>query len=74
MTSCKATCVSIGGAPSNANPSHAVYLYTSNALSGNITGEQLSEQDGSMDQILGSPFGGSALPTCVVTVPAFPLR
>ena len=68
------TCVTISGAPSNANPSHAVYLYTSNALSSNITGEQLNPQDGSLDQILGTPFGGSALPTCAVTVPAFPLR
>ena len=68
------TCVTISGAPSNADPSHAVYLYTSNALGGNITGEQLNPQDGSLDQILGTPFGGSALPTCAVTVPAFPLR
>jgi 6-phosphogluconolactonase (cycloisomerase 2 family) len=68
------TCVTISGAPSNANPSHGVYLYTSNALSSNITGEQLNPQDGSLDQILGTPFGGSALPTCAVTVPAFPLR
>jgi 6-phosphogluconolactonase len=68
------TCVTIGGAPSNANPSHAVYLYTSNALSNNLTGEQLNTQDGSLDQLQGSPFGGSALPTCVVTVPALPLR
>jgi 6-phosphogluconolactonase (cycloisomerase 2 family) len=68
------TCVTISGAPSNANPSHAVYLYASNALSSNVTGEQLNPQDGSLDQIPGEPFGGSALPTCAVTVPAFPLR
>jgi 6-phosphogluconolactonase (cycloisomerase 2 family) len=68
------TCVTISGAPSNANPSHAVYLYASNALSNNVTGEQLNPQDGSLDQIPGEPFGGSALPTCAVTVPAFPLR
>jgi len=68
------TCVTISGAPSNANPSHAVYLYTSNQLSNNLTGEQLSQTDGSLDQIQGAPFGGSALPTCAVTVPAFPLR
>jgi 6-phosphogluconolactonase len=68
------TCVTISGAPSNANPIHAIYLYTSNALSNNLTGEQLSETDGSLDQIQGTPFGGSALPTCAVTVPAFPLR
>jgi 6-phosphogluconolactonase (cycloisomerase 2 family) len=68
------TCVTVSGAPSNANPIHAVYLYTSNALSNNLTGEQLSETDGSLYQIQGTPFGGSALPACAVTVPAFPLR
>jgi 6-phosphogluconolactonase (cycloisomerase 2 family) len=66
--------VTISGAPSNGNPSHAVYLYTSNYLSSNIMGEQLNPQDGSLYQILGTPFGGSALPTSIVTVPAFPLR
>jgi 6-phosphogluconolactonase len=68
------TCATISGAPSNANPSHAEYLYTSNALSSNVTGEQLNAQDGSLVQIPGEPFSGSALPTCAVTVPAFPLR
>jgi len=68
------TCVTISGSPSDANPSHAVYLYTSNGLSNNVSGEQLNPADGSLDQIPGSPFSGSALPTCIVTVPAFPLR
>ena len=68
------TCVTVTGAPSNANPSHGIYLYTSNALSNNITGEQLNPQDGSLDQIQGTPFSGSGLPSCAVTVPAFPLR
>jgi 6-phosphogluconolactonase len=68
------TCVTIGGAPSNANPSHAIYMYTSNALSNNLTGEQLNPTDGSLKQIQGTPFGGSTLPTCTVIVPAFPLR
>jgi 6-phosphogluconolactonase (cycloisomerase 2 family) len=68
------TCVSVSGAPSNANPSHAVYLYASNSLSNNLTGEQLNPADGSLVQIQGTPFGGSALPACVVTVPALPLR
>jgi DNA-binding beta-propeller fold protein YncE len=66
------TCVTVGGAPSNSNPDHAVYLYTSNQLSGTLTGEQLKESDGSLYQIQGTPFGGSGLPTCAVTVPAFP--
>jgi 6-phosphogluconolactonase (cycloisomerase 2 family) len=68
------TCVTISGAPSDANPNHAVYLYTSNGLSSNVTGEQLNPADGSLDQIPGTPFSGSPLPTCIVTVPAFPLR
>jgi 6-phosphogluconolactonase len=68
------TCVTVSGAPSNANPTHAEYLYTSNQLGGNLTGEQVNQSDGSLDQLQGSPFGGSALPTCAVTVPAFPLR
>ena len=68
------TCVVIGGAPSNANPIHAVYLYTSNALSNNITAEQLNPRDGSLDQVFGEPFGGSVLPTCMAIAPAFPLR
>jgi len=68
------TCVTAIGAPSSANPTHGVYLYTSNALSNNITGEQLNEANGSLDQIPGTPFGGSTLPTCTVTVEALPLR
>ena len=68
------TCVSVSGAPSNANPRHAVYLYTSNSLSNNISGEQLNENDGTLVQMLGSPFGGSSLPACLVTVPALPVR
>jgi 6-phosphogluconolactonase len=68
------TCVTVSGAPSNANPSHGEYLYTSNQLDGNLTAEQVNQQDGTLAQIQGSPFGGSALPTCVVTAPAFPIR
>jgi 6-phosphogluconolactonase (cycloisomerase 2 family) len=68
------TCVTVSGAPSNANPTHAEYLYTSNQLDATLTGEQVNQQDGTMAQLQGSPFGGSALPTCTVTVPAFPLR
>ena len=68
------TCVSISGAPSNGDPKHAVYLYASNSLSNDLTGEQLNPADGSLVQIQGTPFSGSSLPSCVVTVPAFPLR
>jgi 6-phosphogluconolactonase (cycloisomerase 2 family) len=68
------TCITVSGSPSNANPTHAEYLYTSNQLSGTLTGEQVNQADGSLAQIQGTPFSGSALPTCVVTVPAFPIR
>jgi 6-phosphogluconolactonase (cycloisomerase 2 family) len=68
------TCVTISGAPSNADPSHGIYLYTSNGLNSDVSGEQLNPADGSLDQIPGTPFSGSPLPTCIVTVPAFPLR
>jgi 6-phosphogluconolactonase len=68
------TCVTVSGAPTNSNPSHAEYLYTSNQLSNSLTGEQVNQQDGTLAQLQGSPFSGSALPTCAVTVPAFPQR
>jgi hypothetical protein len=62
------------GAPSTANPSHGIYMYISNALTNNITAEQVNPTDGSVVQIKGNPFGGSTLPSCIVTVPALPLR
>jgi 6-phosphogluconolactonase len=68
------TCVTVSGSPSNGNPAHAEYLYTSNQLSSNLTGEQINQSNGTLNQIQGTPFSGSALPTCVVTAPAFPLR
>jgi 6-phosphogluconolactonase len=68
------TCVSMIGAPSTANPSHGIYMYVSNALTNNVTAEQVNPTDGTLVQIKGSPFGGSTLPSCIVTVPAFPVR
>jgi 6-phosphogluconolactonase len=65
------TCVSVIGAP-NGTAAHAVYLYTSNALSSTVTGLQLDPTDGSLRQIQNTPFTASALPTCLVTVPAIP--
>jgi len=67
------TCVTTVGSPtspSSATPAHATYLFTSNALSNNVTGEQLLEQTGGLEQIQGTPFGGSMLPTCLIAVPA----
>ena len=49
-------------------------MYISNALTNNITAQQLNPTDGSLVQIKGNPFGGSTLPSCLVTVPALPLR
>ncbi len=66
------TCVTIIGAPTSADPAHAVYLYASNSLSNTATGEQMNPADGSLKQIQGTPFGGSTLPSCLVSVPSFP--
>ncbi|GAC1419950.1 MAG: hypothetical protein NVSMB62_13360 [Acidobacteriaceae bacterium] len=68
------TCVSVIGAPRSSNPTHAEYMYISNSLSNTVTGEQVNQADGSLEQIQGTPFGGSTLPSCLVTVPALPLR
>jgi 6-phosphogluconolactonase len=64
------TCVTTIGAPNNAAPKQGIYLYTSNALSNSITGEQVLPQDGSLKQIYNTPFTASTLPTCLVAVPA----
>jgi 6-phosphogluconolactonase len=68
------TCISMIGAPSDQNPHHGIYMYTSNSLSNNITGEQVNPNDGSLEQIMGTPFGGSALPSCIAAVQAYPIR
>ena len=65
-------CVTTIGSPSSTSPTHATYLYSSNALGNSVTGEQLNPADGSLKQIQGTPFGGSTLPSCIVSVPAFP--
>ncbi len=67
-------CVTAIGAPNSANPTHALYLYTSNSLSNNVTAEQINQQNGGLEEVQGTPFGGSSLPSCIVSVPAFPLR
>jgi len=65
------TCITVIGSPA-ATAAHAVYLYTSNALSNTISGMQLDPTDGSLRQIQNTPFTASTLPTCLVTVPAIP--
>lgn len=68
------TCLATIGAPSTGNPSHAVYMYSSNQLSNNVSGTQMSTGDGSLRLIQNTPFGANALPTCLVTVPVIPGR
>ena len=63
-------CVTTIGIPTSASPTHAIYLYASNNISNSVTGEQLNPADGSLKQIQGTPFGGSGLPTCLVSVPS----
>jgi 6-phosphogluconolactonase (cycloisomerase 2 family) len=65
-------CVTIIGAPTDADPSHAVYLYASNGLSNTVTAQQLNLTNGSLENIQGTPFGASAFPGCLVSVPSFP--
>jgi 6-phosphogluconolactonase len=67
------TCVTVLGAPID-TASHAVYLYTSNALSNTVSGLQLNPTDGSLRQIQNTPFTASTLPTCLVSVAAIPPR
>jgi 6-phosphogluconolactonase len=68
-----ANCVTVLGAPFD-NPTHAVYLYTSNEISNTVSGMQLNPADGSLSQIQKTPFVASALPTCLVSVGAIPPR
>jgi 6-phosphogluconolactonase len=62
-------CVTTITAPSPTDSSHAVYLYASNGLTNNVTGQQMNPVDGSLKSIQGTPFSGSALPSCVISVP-----
>jgi len=61
------TCVAV-------EPKKGVYLYTSNSLSNNVTGEELIPADGSLKPIIRSPYEASALPTCIITVPRITFR
>lgn len=70
------TCLGMIGAPSQeeGDPTHAVYLYASNALSSNVSGTQMNPSDGSLLQVQRTPFSANALPSCLVTVPIVPGR
>ena len=58
----------------NVEQMHGAYLYTSNALSNNVTGEQLLATSGQLDPIINSPYAASTLPTCIITVPRVTFR
>jgi 6-phosphogluconolactonase (cycloisomerase 2 family) len=68
------TCLSMIGAPSTGEPTHAIYLYGSNSLSNNISGMQMDAADGRLRQVQRTPFTSNALPSCLVAVPAIPGR
>jgi len=52
---------------------HGMYLYTSNSLGNNVTGEQIST-GGALDPIINSPYAASTLPTCIINVPRVTYR
>ncbi len=67
------TCLAFIDAPAGGS-SHATYLYSSNALSSNISGTQMDPTDGRLRLIQRAPFGANALPSCIVAVPAVSAR
>jgi 6-phosphogluconolactonase len=67
-----ANCVTTIGAPNSASPTHGIYLFTTNALDNTVTGMQMSPQNGQLASVVGSPFGASGLPSCLVSVPSLP--
>jgi 6-phosphogluconolactonase (cycloisomerase 2 family) len=63
------TCLGMIGAPSSGEPTHGIYLYTSNSLSNNVSGNQMDASTGRLFQVQRTPFSANALPSCLVTVP-----
>jgi 6-phosphogluconolactonase (cycloisomerase 2 family) len=55
------TCVTV-------EPALGIYLYTSNELANNVSGEQLDPKTGVLEQIQGTPFNSQTLTTCLVSV------
>jgi 6-phosphogluconolactonase (cycloisomerase 2 family) len=55
------TCVTI-------EPALGIYLYTSDSLASDVTALQLNANNGSLQQVINTPFPTSGLPTCAVTV------
>ncbi len=55
------TCVTI-------EPALGIYGYTSDLISGELSGEQMNPSTGALTGIINTPFPTSALPSCVVAV------
>jgi 6-phosphogluconolactonase (cycloisomerase 2 family) len=55
------TCVTI-------EPALGIYLYTSDSLASDVTALQLNANNGSLQQVINTPFPTSGLPTCAVSV------
>jgi hypothetical protein len=50
------------------DPALGIYLYSSNQLGNNVSGEQINPQTGALAQIQQTPFNSQTLTTCVVAV------
>lgn len=68
------TCLGMIGAPTSGEPTHGIYLYTSNSLSNSVSGNQMDASTGRLFQVQRTPFSANALPSCLVTVPIVPGR
>lgn len=55
------TCVTI-------EPARGIYLYTSNNRDNSISADQLNPHSGALQNVQGTPYTASALPTCIVAV------
>ncbi len=55
------TCVSI-------EPARGIYLYTSNNRDNTVSADQLNPHSGALENVQGTPYTASALPTCIATV------
>jgi hypothetical protein len=49
-------------------PALGIYVYASDLISNEISGEQMNASTGALSGIINTPFPTSALPSCVVAV------
>lgn len=66
------TCVTTNSHVSNPTTAQGIYLFVSNSLSNSVTGEQINPTTGALKEIINNPFSSATLPTCLVSVAAFP--